>query len=86
MDQKLLRDYARLIAQRGAHVMKGDEVWINAQLDQPDFVEMVVEECYKAGAKHVQVYWAHNPLVKYTYKYETLGNLSKVSPMNIAKY
>ena len=86
MDQKLLRDYARLIAQRGAHVMKGDEVWINAQLDQPDFVEMVVEECYKAGAKHVQVYWAHNPLVKYTYKYETLGNLSIVSPMNIAKY
>lgn len=86
MDQKLLRDYARLIALKGGHVLKGDEVWINAQLDQPDFIEMVVEECYKAGAKHVQVYWSHNPLVKHTYKYETLGNLSKVSPMMIAKY
>ena len=48
MNEKLLRDYARLIARMGGHVNKGDEVWINAQLDQPDFVTMVVEECYKA--------------------------------------
>ena len=86
MDKKLLQDYARLIARKGANVLKGDEVWINAQLDQPDFVEMVVEECYKAGAKHVHVYWSHNPLVKHTYKYETLGELSKVDPMMLAKY
>ena len=86
MDKKLLQDYARLIARKGANVLKGDEVWINAQLDQPDFVEMVVEECYKAGAKHVRVYWSHDPLVKHSYKYETLGELAKVDPMTLAKY
>ena len=86
MEQKLLRDYARLIAFQGGHVVKGDEVWVNAGLDQPEFVTMVVEECYKAGAKSVTVYWHHDPVAKQQYKYETVGELSKVSPMRIAKF
>ena len=86
MNEKLLRDYARLIARMGGHVNKGDEVWINAQLDQPDFVTMVVEECYKAGAKFVSVNWSHNPAVKLSYKYATVGELGRVSPYALAKY
>ena len=86
MEEKLLRDYARLIACQGGHVVKGDIVWINAGLDQPDFVTLVVEECYKAGAKSVTVYWHHDPVAKQQYKYETVGELAKVSPMQIAKF
>lgn len=85
MNEKLLRDYARLIAQSGGHVNKGDEVWINAQLDQPEFVTMVVEECYKAGAKIVTVNWQHNPATKLSYKYATVGELGRVSPYALAK-
>ena len=44
MDQKLLKDYARLLSKRGANVQKGDEVWVYASLDQPDFTRMVVEQ------------------------------------------
>ena len=86
MEQKLLRDYARLIAVEGGHVVKGDEVWINACLDQPDFVTSVVEECYKAGAKKVTVYWRHNPVDKLANKNETVSSLASVSPMQIAKF
>ena len=86
MEEKLLQDYARLIAFQGGHVVKGDEVWINAGLEQPEFVTMVVEQCYKAGAKKVTVYWHHDPTRKLAYKYETLGSLSNVSPMQITKY
>ena len=86
MEEKLLRDYARLIACQGGHVIKGDEVWINAGLEQPDFVTTVVEECYKAGAKSVTVYWHHDPVAKQQYKYETVGSLSKVSPMQLSKF
>ncbi len=35
MDKKLLQDYARLIAEVGAHVFKGDEVFIVAELVLP---------------------------------------------------
>ncbi len=86
MEEKLLRDYARLIAVQGGHIVKGDEVWINAGLDQPEFVTLVVEECYKAGAKSVTVYWHHDPINKFGYKYESVSTLGKVSPMMITKY
>ena len=86
MEEKLLRDYARLIAVQGGHIVKGDEVWINAGLDQPEFVTLVVEECYKAGAKSVTVYWHHDPISKFGYNYESVSTLGKVSPMMITKY
>ena len=86
MDIKLLKDYARLIAQLGGNVQEGDEVWIEAGLDQPDFVYMVVEECYKCGAKKVDVRFSYDPLAKLHYQYMTVGELSKVSPMVISRY
>ena len=53
MTKTRLKKYANLIARCGVNVQKGQEVVINAGLDQPEFVKMVVEECYKAGAKEV---------------------------------
>lgn len=86
MNKQLLKDYARLIAVSGGAVKKGDEVWIEAGLDQPEFVYMVVEECYKCGAKKVDVRFSYDPLAKLHYDYMTLGELSKVSPITIARF
>ena len=86
MDEKLLRDYARLIAQTGGHVVKGDEVWIEAELDQPEFIYMLVEECYKCGAKEVVVRWSYDQLARLHYKYMTLGNLSKIPSYSLARF
>ena len=86
MKKELLKDYARLIAKMGGNVVKGDEVWIEAGLDQPEFIYMVVEECYKLGAKKVDVRFSYDPLAKLHYKYMTLGELSKVSPMSLSRF
>ena len=86
MEEKLLRDYARLIAKQGGHVVKGDIVWINAGLEQPDFVTLVVEECYKAGAKEVTVYWHHDPVARLQYINESVASLASVTPMQLAKF
>ena len=48
MKKATLRAYARLIVRAGINVQKGQEVLIYADLDQPEFVQMVVEEAYKA--------------------------------------
>ena len=80
MNKTRLRKYAKLIATVGANVQKGQEVIINAELDQPEFVKMVVEECYKAGAAKVSVDWAYQPLTKLNVRYQnekTLGTLDK---------
>ena len=85
MNQQLLKDYARLIAAIGAKVQKGEEVWVYSELDQPDFVYLLVEECYKLGAKYVDVRFSHDPLTVLHYKYMTLGDLSKVSSIELAR-
>ena len=79
MKKTTLRKYARLIAQCGVNVQKGQEVFITAGLDQPDFVKMVAEECYKLGASRVVVDFDYQPLTKLNVKYcslETLGGLT----------
>ena len=44
MKKTVLREYAKLIVRTGANVQKGQEVMIYADLDQPEFVQLVVEE------------------------------------------
>lgn len=43
MKKTVLRAYARLIAEVGARVQKGQDVVIEAELDQPEFVTMVAD-------------------------------------------
>ena len=78
MNKTKLRKYAALIARCGVNVQKKQDVLITAELDQPEFVEMLVKECYRAGASRVIVDWAHQPLTALNVKYcseKVLGEL-----------
>lgn len=55
MNETTLQRYARLIAVQGAGIQPDQDVVIQAGLDQPRFVELLVEECYLAGARKVTV-------------------------------
>lgn len=80
MKKTVLREYARLIALKGANVQKGQEVIIYAGLDQPEFIAMLVDECYKAKAKKVSVEWDYQPLTKIHVRHQsvkTLGTITK---------
>ena len=80
MNKTRLRKYANLIARCGVNVQKGQEVIISAELDQPEFVAMVVDECYKAGASKVSVDWSYQPLTKLNVRHcskKVLGGLDK---------
>ena len=78
MDEKKLRGYAELIVRVGANIQKGQDVIVSAELDQPEFVEWVVEECYKAGAAEVRVEWTHQPLKLLHVQYQTLERLGTI--------
>ena len=45
--------------------------------DQYEFITLVVEEAYKAGAKQVEVQWSYQPVTRLNYKKMTLKQLSK---------
>ncbi|MBR0541659.1 MAG: aminopeptidase [Clostridia bacterium] len=78
MKKTVLRKYAQLIAEKGVNIQKKQEVIIQCELDQPEFVKMLVEECYRAGAGKVIVYWDYQPLEKIHYRYQSVTTLSKV--------
>ena len=78
MKKTILREYAKLIVRVGANVQKGQEVLIHADLDQPEFVQMVAEEAYKAKAKLVTVLWNYQPLQKIHSRYQSVKTLGEV--------
>lgn len=51
--QDRLRSYARLAARAAANVQKGQEFFISSDIAEIEFVRLVVEEAYQAGAKNV---------------------------------
>ncbi len=85
MKKTILRDYAKLLARKGVNVQKGQEVIIVAELDQPDFVRILAEECYRAGAGKVTVEWNYQPLRKLDVRYQKEKTLSKVENWEIEK-
>ena len=78
MKKTALREYARLIVRSGVNVQKGQEVMVYADLDQPEFVKMVVEEAYKAKASKVIVEWNYQPLAKIHTRYQSLKTMGTV--------
>lgn len=85
MNKLQLKRYAKLLAKVGINVSKGQWVIVNTELDQPEFVEMVVEELYRAGAGKVTVQWAHQPTAKLKYKYEKEETLSHTDDWEVER-
>ena len=85
MKKSVLREYARLIVRCGVNVQKGQTVLVSADLDQPEFVQMVVDEAYKAKAKEVIVQWNYQPLSKLHYRYQNVKTLGTVKEWEKAR-
>lgn len=86
MQQERLKKYAELIVKCGLNVQKGQEVILRCGLDQPEFITMVVEECYMRGASRVKMEWLHMPITKLNYLYRTEETLSEVTEVEIAEW
>ncbi len=85
MDKARLQKYAALVVGSGINLQKGQEVILRCGIDQPEFVAMVVEECYKRGAERVKVEWSYMPVTKLNYTYRTLESLSEVTDIEKAE-
>ena len=86
MQTERLKKYAELIVKCGLNVQKGQEVNIRCGLDQPEFVAMVTEECYKCGADKVKVEWSYMPISKIHYNYRSLESLSEFTDIEKAEW
>lgn len=86
MKESILKEYAHLIAFTGVNIQKGQDVVIQTSLDQPEFIRLLVEECYKCGAKDVLVLWSDPALTILNYKYKDLSDLSSLNVWQNARW
>ena len=84
MQKTRLRRYAKLIAKM-VNPRKGQDVFLTAGLDQPEFVAMVTDELYKCGARKVIVKFTSQALSKLHYRHRTLKTLSTVDSFEEAE-
>ena len=85
MKKSILKNYAKLIVKMGANIKKGQDVVINANVNDAYFVKYVVEECYKAKARHVTVEWGCAEISKIGYKYESVETMTDIPNWSLEK-
>lgn len=79
MNKELLNKYASLIAKTGANIQKGQEVVITCSIDSVEFIRILVEECYKLGAKKVRLDWGDPDITVLKYNYQDLETLTTLT-------
>ena len=85
MKQADLERYARLIVQVGANVQPGQWVRLTACVDQVPLVKAVTEECYRAGAVRVELFWECGEVSRLHYQYASVETLGTVRPWEEAR-
>lgn len=76
--QRMLRKYAKLAVCVGANVRKNQPLLVSASVETKDFVRLIVEEGYKAGASLVSVRWLDQQVAHTTYQYASVDTLTEV--------
>ena len=85
MNKTKLKAYARLLARVGLNIKKGQDVIIQTEVEQLDFVNLVTIECYKAGARKVFVDFYHLDLARIHNKYRKLKDMEKIEDFELEK-
>ena len=82
---EILKKYAELIARTGVNVQKGQVVTLTASVEEHAFACLVMEECYKAGAKKVNIDWSCDQQTRLNYIYADEDVLGTTLPWEEAK-
>ncbi len=85
ISKDLLKKYAHLIVCTGANVQKGQTVQLTAAVEQHEFAALVTEECYKAGARKVNMNWTSDMKNRLDFLYAEHEVLAEVLPWEEAK-
>ena len=86
MDPARLDRYAELLVRFGLNLDPGQPVLLTAGLDQPEFVRLVVEKCYLAGASKVEVVWEDMPTARLHQLHQSEESLSTIEDWKLARW
>ncbi len=75
---KQLQTYADLVVKVGVNLQKGQTLWINAAVEEPELTRRVVEAAYKAGAYYVNVIWVDDAVTLARFKHASKDTFKHV--------
>ena len=77
MKKTTLKKYAELVVKTGVNVQKGQEVILTVALEHKEFAYYITQECYKAGAKRVQIEWYDDEIDRLQNRKQTLKTMNR---------
>lgn len=83
VSENRLRKYARLGVVMGVNLQKNQTLIVNASVEIKDFVRLVVEEAYKAGAKKVIVNWSDDYINRMHYEGQDVETLCAIEDYQV---
>ena len=86
MNIEKVRNYAKLIARSGLNIQKGQDVFLRADIEILDFVRILVEELYDAGAQYVDIEWTDSEITKTRIAKGDLKRQSRLTTYEKAKF
>ena len=86
MNIEKVRNYAKLIARSGLNIQKGQDVFLRADIEILDFVRILVEELYDAGAQYVDIEWTDSEITKTRIAKGNRQRQSKLTTYEKAKF
>ena len=78
MNRTMLKKYAKLAVRKGVNVQKNQVVLLYAPVEQQAFAVLIADECYKAGARLVQMEWMCQDFDRVSFKKGKEKSLSEV--------
>ena len=85
MKKSLQRKYAKLLIKQGVNIQKGQQLNIMTDVEAADFVAILAEEAYRAGAGNVRVDWSSTQLTKLAYRHRTVRSLCDIPNWSVEK-
>ena len=86
MNKKRLKNYARLIVEKGINVTPGKKYYIDAPCEQYEFVALVASMLYKKGAAHVEIIYQDTNVHRASLKYSKVEDLKNFPPYEVEMF
>lgn len=85
MKKSLIKKYAELLVRRGVNLQKGQTLRIVSDVEAADFVKILVEQGYRAGASNVYVDWSCQEITRLGYRHRGIKSLCDIPEWRVEK-
>lgn len=82
---KRIENFAKLAVEFGVNVKAGEDVIINAPVENPDLARLITKAAYEKGARNVSIDWRDDVITRLTYENQDQETLNEVPDWKIEK-